>query len=368
MNTPDKLPLLKSAFSMLVNQLRPNDRVAIVVYAGAAGLVLPSTPGNQKQRILDAIDRLSAGGSTAGGEGLKLAYKVAAENFIEGGNNRIVLATDGDFNVGVSSNAEMERLVEAERGHGVFMTVLGFGMGNYKDDKMEIIADKGNGNYAYIDNLQEAQKTLVREFGGTLFTIAKDVKLQLEFNPSKIAAYRLIGYENRLLANEDFNNDKKDAGDIGAGHTVTALYELVPAGAKDTPQYTGKVDALRYQATKILGHDDYPDEWLTLKLRYKQPDGNLSKLLITVVSGQVPGFGNASTDMQFACGVASLGMLLRNSGYKNDLTYDQAIHMIRNGKGTDGEGDRGELLKLARLAALLSGSVQAEEETGWLGE
>lgn len=368
MDMPNKLPLLKSAFAMLVNQLRANDRVAIVVYAGAAGLVLPSTPGSQKQQILKAIDRLNAGGSTAGGAGLKLAYAVAKDNFIKGGNNRIVLATDGDFNVGVSSNAEMERLVEAEREHGVFMTVLGFGMGNYKDDKMEIIADKGNGNYAYIDNLQEAEKTLVREFGGTLFTIAKDVKLQLEFNPSRVAAYRLIGYENRLLANEDFNNDKKDAGDIGAGHTVTALYELVPVGAKDAKKFTGKVDPLKYQKANATGDGEFAHEWLTLKLRYKQPDGHQSKLLVTAVKGEVPEFKKCSADLQFACGVASLGMLLRNSEFKNGLTYPQAIDMIRSGKGSDDEGDRGELLKLAKLAASLSGATHKDEDMGWLVE
>ena len=230
MESPNKLPLLKSAFQLLVNELRPADRVAMVVYAGAAGVVLKATPGNEKETILNALNQLQAGGSTAGGQGIMLAYKIAHENFIDGGNNRIILATDGDFNVGASSNAEMERLIEKEREKGIFITVLGFGMGNYKDDKMEIIADKGNGNYAYIDNIQEARKVLVGEFAGTLFTIAKDVKFQLEFNPSRVKAYRLIGYENRLLNDEDFNNDRKDAGEMGAGHVVTALYEIIPAG------------------------------------------------------------------------------------------------------------------------------------------
>jgi Ca-activated chloride channel family protein len=224
MNDYNKQPLLKSSFGLLVNELRPVDRVAIVVYAGAAGLVLESTPGNRKEIIMAAIDNLEAGGSTAGGAGLRLAYKEAEKNFIKGGNNRIILATDGDFNVGESWNGAMERLVEEKRNLGVFITVLGFGMGNYKDDKMELIADKGNGNYSYIDNLQEARKVLVREFGGTLFTIAKDVKFQIEFNPSKVKSYRLIGYENRLLNEEDFNDDTKDAGEMGSGHNVTALY------------------------------------------------------------------------------------------------------------------------------------------------
>ena len=233
MNYPNKLPLLKSAFGLLVNELRPQDHVAIVVYAGAAGLVLESTPGNRKELIMSAIDNLEAGGSTAGGAGLKLAYNEAEKNFVKGGNNRIILATDGDFNVGESSNGGMERLVEEKRDLGVFITVLGFGMGNIKDDKMEIIADKGNGNYSYIDNLQEARRVLVSEFGGTLFTIAKDVKFQLEFNPAKVESYRLIGYENRLLNDEDFNDDTKDAGEMGSGHMVTALYEIVPAGSDE---------------------------------------------------------------------------------------------------------------------------------------
>ena len=275
MNSPNKLPLLKNAFHMLVNELREEDRVAIVVYAGAAGLVLPSTPGTRKEDILSAIEKLSAGGSTAGGQGLLLAYKVAEENFIEGGNNRIILATDGDFNVGVSSNADMERLVEKKRENGVFMTVLGFGMGNYKDDKMEIIADKGNGNYAYIDNIQEARKVMVAEFGGTLFTIAKDVKFQLEFNPARVKAYRLIGYENRLLNDEDFNDDKKDAGEMGAGHNVTALYELIPAGSEEN---TGSIDPLKYQKDNKTEKSDLSAELLTVKLRYKQPDGKTSTL------------------------------------------------------------------------------------------
>ncbi len=279
MNVPNKLPLLKSAFGLLVNELRPQDHVAIVVYAGAAGLVLESTPGNKKEVIMNAINNLEAGGSTAGGAGLRLAYSEASENYVKGGNNRIILATDGDFNVGESSNGGMERLVEENRERGIFMTVLGFGMGNIKDDKMEIIADKGNGNYSYIDNLQEARRVLVREFGGTLFTIAKDVKFQIEFNPAKVQSYRLIGYENRLLNDEDFNDDTKDAGEMGSGHNVTALYELVPAGSDER---VPSVDPLKYQGSKRIENSDdneFSDEFLTIKLRYKKPDGVTSMLI-----------------------------------------------------------------------------------------
>jgi Ca-activated chloride channel family protein len=357
MNAPNKLPLLKSAFQLLVNELRPSDRVAMVVYAGAAGVVLPSTQGNRKNTIMNALNQLQAGGSTAGGAGLKLAYQIAEENFIKGGNNRIILATDGDFNVGTSSNAEMERLIEKEREKGVFVTVLGFGMGNYKDDKMEIIADKGNGNYAYIDNLQEAEKTLVKEFGGTLFTIAKDVKLQLEFNPAKVAAYRLIGYENRVLNNEDFNNDKKDAGDIGAGHTVTALYEIVPVGAADAERYTATVDPLKYQVSANPVSTSQHNEWLTIKLRYKQPDGLASKLIEKVVKGNVPEFNDASEDLRFASGVAGFGMLLRESEHKNNLSYNDVIQMVTSSRGRDEEGYRSELIRLVKMASGLSSSL-----------
>lgn len=351
MEDANKLPLLKSALGLLVNELRPTDRIAMVVYAGAAGLVLPSTPGNQKKTIMDALDRLQAGGSTAGGEGLKLAYEVARNNFVKGGNNRIILATDGDFNIGQSSNAEMERLVEKEREGGTAITVLGFGMGNYKDDRMEIIANKGNGNYSYIDNLQEAEKTLVKEFGGTLFTIAKDVKLQLEFNPAKVAAYRLIGYENRVLNNEDFNDDKKDAGEIGAGHTVTALYEIVPMGAPTAGKYQTQTDPLKYQAQPP--YNNLGGEWLTVKLRYKQPDGDTSKLLSHVVSGTPLAFDEASDDLRFAAGVACFGMMLRNSEHKGSLTWDNATTLATNAKGTDTDGYRAEMVRLMKTARQL---------------
>jgi len=294
MNSPDKLPLLKKGFKLLTEQLREKDRVAIAVYAGAAGLVLPSTPGNEKHTILKAIDNLQAGGSTAGAQGIKLAYRVALENFIENGNNRVILATDGDFNVGVSSDGELVRLIESKRKENIFLTVLGFGTGNLKDAKMEKLADKGNGNYAYIDNLLEAKKVLVKEMGGTLHTIAKDVKLQIEFNPAHVKAYRLIGYENRRLNKEDFNNDKKDAGELGAGHTVTALYELIPADSDEVP---ATVDPLKYQDSKIKPAALESEELMTVKLRYKKPDENKSRLITHTVTsdrseaGRVQFFG-----------------------------------------------------------------------------
>ncbi len=349
MNSPNKLPLLKSAFTMLVNELRPQDRVAIVVYAGAAGLVLESTPGNRKEEILAAIERLEAGGSTAGGAGLNLAYKVAMENFYSEGNNRIILATDGDFNIGSSSNAEMERLIEKKREQGVFMTVLGFGMGNYKDDKMEIIADKGNGNYAYIDNIQEARKVLVGEFGGTLFTIAKDVKFQIEFNPARIKSYRLIGYENRLLNDEDFNDDKKDAGEMGAGHTVTALYELVPVDAD-----TGipSIDPLKYQPEKNRKNKtiNTSEELLTIKLRYKQADGIKSTLMEKAFAGPLVDFDKASKNLRFSAAVAGFGMILRDSEFIGDYTIDNIIEIALSSKGDDEEGYRSEFIRLAKTA------------------
>jgi Ca-activated chloride channel family protein len=350
MNSPNKLPLLKNAFHMLVNELRPEDRVAIVVYAGAAGVVLESTAGSEKQKILDAIDRLSAGGSTAGGQGLMLAYKIAEENFIDGGNNRILLATDGDFNVGVSSNASMERLVEEKRDKGVFITVLGFGMGNYKDDKMEIIADKGNGNYAYIDNSQEARKVLVSEFGGTLFTIAKDVKFQLEFNPKRVKAYRLIGYENRLLNDEDFNDDTKDAGEMGAGHNVTALYELIPA---DSDESISSIDPLKYQENKSRVRADRNAELLTVKLRYKQPDGKTSTKFEEAVKGRILADSETSTSFKFSAAVAEFGLILRNSEYKAEASIEDVLAIARQSRGEDPEGYRGEFLKLVRTAETL---------------
>jgi Ca-activated chloride channel family protein len=350
MSSPNKLPLLKSAFGLLVSELRPADRVAIVVYAGAAGLVLESTPGNKKDIIMNAINNLEAGGSTAGGAGLRLAYSVASDNFIKGGNNRIILATDGDFNVGESSNGGMERLVEENRERGVFMTVLGFGMGNIKDDKMEIIADKGNGNYAYIDNLQEARRVLVKEFGGTLFTIAKDVKFQVEFNPSKVQAYRLIGYENRLLNDEDFNNDRKDAGEMGSGHNVTAMYELIPA---ESDERIPSVDPLKYQTTGRHGPQDekkFNNECLTIKIRYKKPDGITSMLMEKPVRDFVTDLDDASDNLRFAAAVSEFGMLLSNSEYKGGSAYDEVIRLARQARGSDDEGYRAEFVRLVETA------------------
>ncbi len=342
MGAPNKLPLLKRGYKMLVNELRPNDRVAIVVYAGAAGKVLDSTPGNEKKTIIKALENLSASGSTAGGEGLKLAYKIARENFIKNGNNRIILATDGDFNVGVSSTSEMERLVEKERESGIFMTVLGFGMGNIKDDKMETIADKGNGNYAYIDNIQEARKVFITEFGGTLFTIAKDVKFQLEFNPENVKAYRLVGYENRLLNAEDFNDDTKDAGEMGAGHTVTALYEIIPTGSGENAP---SVDPLKYQNSEPVS-GKVSKELLTVKLRYKAPDGNKSKLLEQVVKNNLA--AKTSDNFRFSASVASFGMLLRGSEFMGKSTIKSILDLAKDAKGIDEEGYRSEFIQLVK--------------------
>jgi Ca-activated chloride channel family protein len=350
MSAPNKLPLLKSALGLLVNELREEDHVAMVVYAGAAGLVLESTPGDRKDLIMKALDNLEAGGSTAGGEGLRLAYIVAEKNFIKGGNNRIILATDGDFNVGESDNGSMERLVETKRQSGIFMTVLGFGMGNIKDDKMEIIADKGNGNYSYIDNLMEARRVLVREFGGTLFTIAKDVKFQLEFNPSRVESYRLIGYENRLLNDEDFNDDTKDAGEMGSGHMVTALYEIIPS---NSGEYAPAVDPLKYQASGRLVTDGYSDELLTIKVRYKNPDGNKSMLLEKPVSGKTKVIEKASENMRFAAAVAEFGMVLRDSEHRGSSTLTEAAALASSARGEDAEGYRAEMIRLIDAARSL---------------
>ncbi|RYU93296.1 vWA domain-containing protein [Emticicia agri] len=352
MSDYNKLPLLKQGFKLLVDQLRPNDHVAIVVYAGAAGLVLPSTSGKEKPKIKEALENLQAGGSTAGGEGIKLAYKIALENFIKGGNNRVILATDGDFNIGTSSEADLKTLIENKRESGVYLSVLGFGMGNYKDNKMETLADKGNGNYAYIDDLQEAQKEFVTEFGGTLFTVAKDVKLQLEFNPKYVKAYRLIGYENRRLNNEDFNDDKKDAGEMGSGHTVTAIYEIIPAGIES--QYLGKVDPLKYQENKNLTHVGNSNEVLTIKLRYKLPDENTSKLIEQVVYDKHTTFDKTSDNFRLAASVAEFGLLLRQSNFKGNANYEHIIATAKSARGNDEEGYRAEFIKLVKMAQLLS--------------
>jgi len=345
MADPNKLPLLKSSFKMLVAELRPQDYVSMVVYAGAAGVVLEPTSGAEKNKILDALDRLEAGGSTAGGAGINLAYAIAKKNFKQGGNNRVILATDGDFNVGESSNGSMEQLIEGKRKDGVFLTVLGYGMGNYKDSKMEILADKGNGNYAYIDNLTEARKVLVNEFGGTLFTIAKDVKLQIEFNPTKVKAYRLIGYENRMLKSEDFNNDKKDAGELGSGHTVTALYEIIPVGVESE---FFKIDELKYQTSKIDPSAHKSDELMTIKLRYKKPDGEVSKLIThPLVDNNIP-LAKTSENFRWSTSVAAFGMLLRDSEYVKGFTYDDVLQQAQSAKGNDPEGYRIEFINMVK--------------------
>lgn len=351
MSSPDKLDLLKSGLYLLVDQLRKEDRVAIVVYAGAAGLVLPSTSGDNKDRIKSVIEQLNAGGSTAGGAGIELAYKTAQENFIKNGNNRVILATDGDFNVGVSSEGDLVRLIEEKREHDIFLTVLGFGRGNLQDSKMEKLADKGNGNYNYIDNILEAKKVLISELGGTLITIAKDVKIQVEFNPKHVKAYRLIGYENRQLEDEDFNNDKKDAGELGSGHTVTVLYEIIPAGSDENLQ---EVDSLKYQQEhEQKDNESYSDEVLTVKFRYKEPKGVKSKLITRVLMDDNIPFNQASNDLKFAAAVASFGMLLRDSEFKGESSYDSVIEMAKNAKGLDADGYRAEFIRLVEMAALL---------------
>ena len=355
MNSADKLPLLKSGFKMLVNQLRDEDKVSIVVYAGAAGVVLEPTSGKDKARILDALEKLTAGGSTAGGAGIQKAYELAERHFIQGGNNRVILATDGDFNVGVNSPDGLEKLIEKKRESGIFLTVLGFGTGNYKDNRMEVLADKGNGNYAYIDNLLEAKKTLVSEFGGTLFTIAKDVKLQLEFNPAYVQGYRLIGYENRMLAAEDFNNDKKDAGELGSGHTVTALYEIVPAGVEDSP-YLGSVDDLKYQRNepKVENKGLKNGELLTVKLRYKKPDEDKSRRILHVVSTRPVNKNATSENFRFSAAVAQFGMILQESEYSGDASYSKVLALGKGAQGKDEEGYRAEFLNLVRRMELVA--------------
>ncbi|MER0440099.1 von Willebrand factor type A domain-containing protein [Emticicia sp. W12TSBA100-4] len=358
MGSPEKLPLVKQALYLLTDQLRPQDKVSIVVYAGAAGLVL--SPTFDKGKIKDALENLQAGGSTAGGEGIKLAYKIATENLIKGGNNRVILASDGDFNVGVSSEAELKALIEEKRNSGVFLSVLGFGMGNYKDNKMETLADKGNGNYAYIDNLQEAQKVFVHEFGGTMFTVAKDVKLQLEFNPKFVKAYRLIGYENRMLRNEDFNDDKKDAGEMGSGHTVTALYEIVPVGVESA--YLKNIDELKYQTENGLSAAAKSNEVLTVKLRYKSPDENKSKLMEKVITDQQTSFDKTSENFRFAVAVAEFGLILRQSEFKGMANYEQVIDLAKNAKGSDEEGYRAEFIKLVKTTKMLDKTVVASNK------
>jgi len=356
MDTPEKLPLLKDGFRMLIDQLRPQDKVSIVVYAGAAGMVLPPTPGSDKESIREALDRLDAGGSTAGGAGLRMAYQAAQNAFIRGGNNRVILATDGDFNVGVSSDADLIRLIESERGKGVFLSVLGFGTGNYKDAKMEQLADKGDGNYFYVDNINEARKVLVEKLAGTLFAIAKDVKLQVEFNPATVSTYRLIGYENRALAAEDFNDDRKDAGELGAGASVTALYEIVPA----VPARP-KVDPLKYQDKGGSGWNwgwgkAHDAELLTVKFRYKQPGGSSSKLISRSLKGSDAAWQDASEDFRFAAAAAGFGLVLRGSRFRGDLDFDKVAAMASGARGRDTQGRRAEFATLVEQARALAGN------------
>jgi Ca-activated chloride channel homolog len=349
MMPPDKLPLIRTAMRMLVDTLSDRDRIAIVVYAGASGLVLPSTSGADKERIHQAIARLEAGGSTNGAAGISLAYQIAKEQFIKGGINRVILATDGDFNVGVTNQGELTRLIEEKRASGIFLSVLGVGTGNLKDSTMEKLADRGNGNYAYLDSLHEARKVLVREAGATLVTVAKDVKIQVEFNPAHVGAYRLIGYENRLLRNQDFNDDKKDAGEIGAGHTVTALYEIAPPG-EDVD--VSKVDPLKYQRTnQATPSTAGRDELMTVKLRYKDPDGDVSRLMSVPVKNHT---SELSQNVGFAAAVAEFGMLLRKSEYRGSSSHAEAASLARRFRGSDPDGYRAEFVRLVELAAALS--------------
>lgn len=347
MNSPSKLPLLIDSFDLLLNQLNSRDRVAIVVYAGAAGVVLPSTPCNRKEAISSALRSLRAGGSTAGGAGINMAYRIAEQNFIKDGNNRIILATDGDFNVGLSSTSSLVRMIEEKRKKGIFLTILGFGMGNYKDGRMEQLADKGNGNYYYIDSLLEARKVLCSDMTGTLFTIAKDVKIQIEFNPGKVKAYRLIGYENRTLKAEDFNDDKKDAGELGSGHTVTALYEIIPAGSDE--EIKG-IDKLKYQKPAIKSNSS---ELCTLKLRYKSPKGSKSRLIKRTLRATLT--KRPGNNFYFSAAVAQFGMVLRDSEYKGNADYKRIIAIAEKSKGNDTYGYRSEFIRMVKLAMLKDG-------------
>ncbi|MEN2486871.1 von Willebrand factor type A domain-containing protein [Flavobacterium sp. B11] len=348
MSDMNKLPLLKQSLKILVNELRAKDKVAIVVYAGAAGMVLPPTSGDEKKTIIDALDKLQSGGSTAGGAGIELAYKTATENFIKGGNNRVILATDGDFNVGSSSNSDMEKLIEEKRKTGVFLTCLGYGMGNYKDSKMEILADKGNGNYAYIDNIQEANRFLGKEFKGSMFAIAKDVKIQIEFNPKQVQAYRLIGYENRKLRPEDFKNDAIDAGELGSNHTVTALYEIIPAGVK-SDYLAEQPDPLKYTKTET-NSTNYSNELATIKFRYKKPDGEKSIEMVQVIENKSVALDKASDDMKFSSAVAWFGLKLRDSKLIANKSTEEIVKLAKQGNSNDGEGYKAEFIRLVETS------------------
>jgi Ca-activated chloride channel family protein len=357
MMPPERLPLIKQAMRLLVEKLTANDRVAIVVYAGSSGLALPSTTGDHKEQILQALESLQAGGSTNGAEGIELAYQTAQQNFIKGGVNRVILATDGDFNVGVTNQGDLIRLIEEKAKSGVFLSLLGVGNDNLKDSTMQKLADKGNGNYAYLDSLDEARKVLVQQMNGTLVTIAKDVKIQVEFNPARVASYRLIGYEKRMLRKEDFNNDKVDAGEIGAGHTVTALYEVLPVGAGANPAASvPPVDPLKYQpltAKSAPGGSEPMGEMLTVKLRYKQPDGDKSELIEKPVTDSNAAFASASPDFKFAAAVAEFGMILRDSEHKGNGTFGAVLEWAQEGKGADANGYRAGFIELVKKAEAL---------------
>ena len=347
MDEENKLPLLQSSFKLLLGQLRPDDKVAIVTYANGTKVALPSTSVKDKEKIIKVLDNLYASGGTSGGKGIQLAYEQAQKSFIKNANNRIILATDGDFNIGINNTTDLEKFIEKQRESGIYMSVLGFGIGNYRDDMAETIADKGNGNYAYIDNITEAKKVLVNELSGTLFAVAKDVKLQLEFNPKYVKEYKLIGYENRMLANEDFTNDKKDAGEIGAGHTVTALYELVPSDGK-------VAQSLRYQSQE-LNEKGKGNELGFLKIRYKDPkvkDAKSVEITEPLVFNK-KALKETSTDYRFAASVAEFGILLRDNSNKANATYDQVIELAEGAIGKDPEGYRKEFVRLVKSVKML---------------
>lgn len=350
MSANNKLPLLKKGFKLLLNELNDNDKVAIVAYAGSAGLVLPATKASEKEDIINALDRIESGGSTSGGEGIELAYKIAKENLISNGNNRVILATDGDFNVGVSSSAALVRLIEEKRKDNIYLTICGLGMGNYKDGRMEQISNAGNGNYFYIDNIKEAKKVFSTDMRANMFTIAKDVKIQVEFNPSQVKAYRLIGYENRILKNDEFNDDKKDAGELGAGHSVTALYEVILANSSED---ISKHDALKYQKTETTNVSN-TDELLTIKFRYKKPKENKSILITKTIIDKHTALDLTSNNFRFSSAVAGFGLLLRDSKYKGNTSFKMIENLATSAKGKDGNGYRQEFINMVETASLLS--------------
>ncbi len=347
----NKLPLVQQSLKLLVQQLRPQDRVSLVVYAGSAGLVLPATSAAEKDKILEAINRLQAGGSTAGGAGIELAYKTAKENFMADGNNRVILATDGDFNVGIAQPNELQRMIEEKRKEGIFLTCLGYGMGNYKDDRLELLADKGNGNYAYIDNISEAKKMLIREFGATIYTVAKDVKAQIEFNPALVHSYRLIGYENRLLNEEDFVDDTKDGGEMGSGHTVTILYEIIPQS--QTTENGANTPPLKYSKKRPVNKIGNKHELATIKFRYKEPNELISKEISQVIPYDVLAFSNASDDHRFASSVAMFGLIMIHSKYIRDHKLEDVIKLASHAQSNDKDGYRAEFISLVNKAKQL---------------